>query len=513
MKKILSLITSSVIACSLLLSGCGSNNSSSTETSTAKATDSTAAAASTAAENSQLEPYELSWYYVGPGPQKDIGLVEAELNKYLKDKINVTVKMNCIDFSNYANKISTMIASSEEFDLCFTSYWTNYNVNASKGGFMEIDELLPKYAPKTKALFTDEFLGGAKVGGKLYAVPVNKDKAHNHGFIYRKDLADKWGLDMSTVKTWEDIIPILKTVKEKDPTIIPFSYNLGPINEAEVINITGNTTLGNLYNNKPEDNKIYNYLDTPESMRDTKFMHTLYTSGYMRKDVLTYKDVNIDRDNGKTFCNIEQLKPGKADELNAGVKVAGVKFAQIDITPPVYGYTDIAGSMHAISKTSQNPERAMMFLEYANTDKFVNNLINFGIENTHYKKIGENSIEPIKDSGYSGWVGSQWILANQYLNYILPGEDPLKWENFDKFNNSATKLRGLGFNFDPTKVKTQIAAVENVNNKYKEALYRGVMDPEKLIPKWNAEIKKAGNDEIMAELQAQFDAWLAAGNK
>ena len=49
--------------------------------------------------------------------------------------------------------------------------------------------------------------------------------------------------------------------------------------------------------------------------------------------------------------------------------------------------------MQAISRTSKNPEIAMKFLEMFNTDKYLNNLINFGIEGTHYVKVADNVIK------------------------------------------------------------------------------------------------------------------------
>ena len=55
------------------------------------------------------------------GPQKDVGLVEDEINKYIKDKINATIKINCLDYGTYKNKLSTMMAGGEAFDLSFAN--------------------------------------------------------------------------------------------------------------------------------------------------------------------------------------------------------------------------------------------------------------------------------------------------------------------------------------------------------------------------------------------------------
>ena len=38
------------------------------------------------------------------------------------------------------------------------------------------------------------------------------------------------------------------------------------------------------------------------------------------------------------------------------------------------------------------------------------------------------------------------------------------------------------------------------------------MDPDELVPQIMTELRDAGFDEIVAEAQAQFDAWLAGQN-
>ena len=55
-------------------------------------------------------PYEINWYfYASNQDQNEIKNVEDEINKYIKDKINATVKMNILESSQYSNQLSSMI--------------------------------------------------------------------------------------------------------------------------------------------------------------------------------------------------------------------------------------------------------------------------------------------------------------------------------------------------------------------------------------------------------------------
>ncbi|GAH69817.1 unnamed protein product [marine sediment metagenome] len=74
-------------------------------------------------EGKAEKPYEISWYFIGNGPQADVQLVEEAVNEYLKGKINATVKLYCLDWGSYTNKMQVMIASGEAFDICFTFSW------------------------------------------------------------------------------------------------------------------------------------------------------------------------------------------------------------------------------------------------------------------------------------------------------------------------------------------------------------------------------------------------------
>ena len=140
----------------------------------------------TAEADDMSQPYEIQWYFIGNPGQSDMAAVEEELNKVLKEKINATVKMNSFAWGTYEDKVNMMLAGGESLDLVYTSSGVlNYSLNAAKGAFVALNDLLDRNAPETKEILGDQFITGASVDGKLYALPVNKDNAKNFGFVYR----------------------------------------------------------------------------------------------------------------------------------------------------------------------------------------------------------------------------------------------------------------------------------------------------------------------------------------
>lgn len=486
------------------VSGCSKANTGAKET----ATPTNAPSSSKA---SDLKPVELTWYFIGNGQQEDTSLIEAEANKYLKDKINATVKLQCYDWGSYESKLKTMIASRQEFDICFTASWSNnYKQQAAKGAFVNLNDLFDKYAPKTKSLLGADFLNGSKIDGVNYAIPANKEKAHQWGFLFKQDLVTKYNLDTTKVKKLEDLEPLLKTIKENEPNVYGLEALDGesPFKLLDFDQIGDDKYPGAVYNDS-KDLKVFDELESPEAKAYFNTIHKYYTAGYIRKDAATVKDYNADEAAGKIFCATKSLKPGKDKEMSLTHKF---EWKQVEITNPIISNRDTTGSMMAISSTSKNPERAMMFLELFNTDKYLNNLINFGIENKHYVKKGDNVItEGPENKKYNPAAG--WMFGNQFINYLNVIEDPQKWDQFKAFNDKAKPTKTLSFTFDAEPVKNEIAACNNIWDKYVPALETGTVDPNEYLPKAVDEFKKAGMDKIIAEKQKQLDAWAAKNKK
>ena len=80
---------------------------------------------------------------------------------------------------------------------------------------------------------------------------------------------------------------------------------------------------------------------------------------------------------------------------------------------------------------------------------------------------------------------------------------------YTEFNDTAKLSPLYGFIFDTSKVKNEITAISNVKGKYKAIIENGDADPAESLPAFNEELKAAGIDNVISEMQAQADAWLA----
>ena len=499
----------------MLLTGCGGAGPDAGPTTAAQTTE--------AATTQQLDPYEVVWLCgTGTGPQKDTPEIEAEASKFLTEKINATLKILFFDWGSYAQKRDLMLAANEKVDVCFTAGWCGYAGGLGKGQYLNIKDLIDQYAPKTKALICPTLWLGPVYKGGIYGIPANKEAGQTWGFMYRKDITDKHGIDVlaavkpdpDPVKMLDEFEPILYQIHQLEPNLTTAqSAGTGVFYyDGKWEGISGDFD----YLGVKVDGDKFTAISTteqPETMQGWQRTRKWYVDGLIQKDVLVDQEHNnTAQQQGTVFSAVFNLKPYKDAETNAGA-ANGIVWQQIDMTPPRANIDAVSGSLMAVPSYCKDPARAVMFLEQLNTDEYLNNLINFGIEGKHYKKTGDKRIDfadgvTAQTSGY--FPNTQWAFGNQFINYLWPAEKDDKWAKFDEFNNACIPSKIIDFVFDTEPVKTQVAAIANVKKQYSNQLGYGAVDPAAVGPQYITKLKQAGLQDVLAELQKQLDAWAAS---
>lgn len=450
----------------------------------------------------QLPPCHLIWYHAYP-PQKDTARVLAEVNRYLKRKINATLELRMIGENEYDKKLKAVISSGEEFDICFTSIWMNrYVQNVLKGSFLELDPLLKKYGKGTLAALNPVLLDAARVKGKLYALPANKESACQWGITFNKKYGKKYGFNVVSVSKIEDLEPMLKIIKEKEPGVVPyliypysnhaFSMPLERIDEQ---------VPSALYLDNRTHYRLVNPLETFEFKEYLSLMRKWYKAGYILEDAASLTEVGDIEESGRWFAGSSAYDPlvssRTSNQLGYDVQI-------IPIKQPFITKKNAEFHQYAISATSRNPERAMMFLELLNTDKYLYNLLVYGIEGIHYQKLSGNIVEPRGNSYYV----QPYTFGNMKLEYYLPFYPKTIEKDYRAFNAAAIRSPLLRFYFNPEPVKLEIEKVTEVTEECEGPLFVGAVEPEEYLPKVIEKYKAAGLDKVMAEQQRQLDAWL-----
>lgn len=512
MKRKLKLATLSLVTVMLtgVIAGCSSSK---TEENSGAAASSSPAS-STTPISATKDAYEIAIAIpaFGAAP-KDTQLVQDEINKITKAKINATVKIMPISIGAWSQQMNLMTSGREKLDLFF-EFGAGYSPDVATGKIVALDNLLDKYGEGIKKQIDPVYLNSAKIEGKTYGVPVYKDYTTGvPGVLMRKDLVDKYKINVASIKTIDDLDQVYKTIKDNEPTIAPLGAGLSMPSDFYVWYDKLGDRLGVLpgYDNGL---KVVNLFETKEYEDYLNKVHSWAKAGYVNKDAATTQANGSDLLKAdKAFSYFIGLRPGN---LESETRANGKELVFAPLMPNIYATTSTTQSgLWTVSANSTNPERVMMLMNLMYTDKDLANLFIYGIEGKHYVKASDNAIDYPQgiDAKTVGYSIQSWIYANPSLAYLMKSDLQDMWKLTAEANQKAIKSKAIGFTFNSEPVKNEIIALKNVTDQYAKGLESGTLDPADKLPDFRAKLKAAGIDKVIVEKQKQLDAWAAANKK
>ncbi|WP_274364979.1 ABC transporter substrate-binding protein [Paenibacillus thermotolerans] len=493
---------------SLLLAACSGGNGNQPP---AEGSKESAGETASSKSNDELKPYEIVMVFAAGSEPKDLQLVQDEISKITKEKMNATVKLVPINYGAWVQQTMLMLSGNEKVDVILSGLGT-YSQDVAKGYYLPLDDLIAQYGQGAKEALDaqdPQFLDAAKIEGKLYGIPGVKDLADEYGFTIRKDLVDKYKLDLSAVKSLDDLDPILQTIKDNEPNMAPMTRYGNSL--LDTISPAYMDPLGEGFGVLPNhDNglQVVNWFETPEYAQLLNTVRRWYTAGFIHKDIVTtteYGPALVKA--GKAASYLQHMKPGIEQQES---RMTAHEMVSIRLKPAVATTGKIQRVLWSIPNNAKNPERSMMFINLLFTDKQIVDLLDWGVEGKHYVKVADNVIDYPEgvDAANTGYGLNQgWMFGNQFLSYVWNGTDSTIYEQMSKFNQDAIKSKALGFSFNAENVKTEIASVTNVQNQFKNALETGTVDPATQLPEFIKQLKAAGIEKIIDEKQKQLDEW------
>lgn len=461
-------------------------------------------------EERNKETIELVWYQVGE-TQEDMDMVLKKVNEYTAQKIGVTLKVIQVGWNEYNKKMQMVMNTGDSYDLAFTSSWTNdYLLYAQKGFFLPLDDLLPVYGKEMYENIDEKFWAAAKVGEHIYAVPSEKELGNMPMWVFNKEYVDKYNIPYQEIHTLEDLEPWLKLIKEKEPDVVPLyltrDFTL-PI-YMDVIQ----EPIGIEYD---KDSLIVQNLYETERMKSTlKTIRKYYLAGYINKNAAIVSDNQnvkrfVTKGDGQPYVNLTWSR-------SLGQEVVTSSIMEVRVTN-----SSARGALTAISKNSKHPEKAVEFLNLLNTDEYLRNLLNYGIEGVHYEKVPitkeeknikkENGMYDIKvhliPEKQKDYAVSYWVMGGLFHTYVLEDEPIDKWVKFREFNQKSEFVPSFGFYFDASPVMSQISGFRSILDEFGTPLHTGSVDPDIYLPRLNEKLKKAGIEDVIEEMQKQIDHW------
>ena len=219
-KKVLSVALASAMVLGMV--GCGGGAAEAPAESAAPAADTTEAApaddtaeapaddaaAADASGATQIAVYRATFNLANPDSAQ-VQKVQDAINEYIKDKINVQITLTDVGSGEYTDK-ANLALNNNEINLLWTASWESTigtNDLVPQNSVYDLTDLLPG-TPLYQSMDEGQW-EATKYDGKNYFVPVYKDNVEGYDFMFRKDLVDQHGWDISSVKKLADLEPML----------------------------------------------------------------------------------------------------------------------------------------------------------------------------------------------------------------------------------------------------------------------------------------------------------------
>lgn len=462
----------------------------------------------------------MTYLTMGTKPADMEKVVEA-VNEITIPNIGVEVEFRDIPISDTSSKYSLWISSNEEVDLMMIPY-ENLQNYADQGLILPLDELLEKNAPYISECAEEyPIYDGSYFQGEVYGVaPVAYSYGIGGSFRLRKDFLDDAGVTYNEgdIYTMDQLTEVFGAMKEAHPDIYPCGIitsgmtstqanklnliydTLGATASCGVVMGTDSTTVENLY----ATDEYYNYLS---------YLKKWYDAGYIYPDAATTDSGG----NGLTREGICGGIPGynspvmKSDAANNW----GKECVQIMLTEPYYTSVSASeGTYWTVPITCRDTDAAVRFLDYTYSNHELCNLILWGIPGEHIEILDEENMLIGYANGYDGstspYHNTLGLYGDRRYEYIwsLGNNKAANAAYTEKAMSRPTKA--VGYAYDIMKMSTKIANVDAVVQQYVPTLESGTEENlDTLYQEFLAALDKAGINDIIADNQAQFDAWLA----
>lgn len=478
-------------------------------------------------------PVELKFLFGGVGEMKDSEMVWEEFNKELKNYMpNTTVEFECIAYSEFAEKWKLISASREAVDVVWMGFTcAPLQEEVKKGSLMALDDLIKDHTTDLTKELPEWVFNLGKYNGKTYFVPCYQMMTNlPGGFMTQKELADKYDLDWEAIsknmiekegfltredfKPFEEYLEKLKQAGELRKGVAPSFLIAASRMIGRVRSHTGTIAANAMIDMREDTYKVYDVNFDYDNSEYYDMAADWFKKGYIRKDIMSITDRTVDenKEDGYVLWKNSCFE-GEGERLTSkhGFPILAFPFEK-----QLYVSAGIPTTNLAVSSTAEHPVEAIKFIELLNTEKGkkLYNMLVYGIEGKHYKKIDDNKIEWLESSAPgtssdNNYGYDDWALGNTFNAYQTQ-YDTEGWDEFIKneVNGKAKPSLLIGFSFDSKPVSLEIAQYSAIEKEYEYLIWGTTKDYKKFIEERNKKFKTAGCEKIVKEAQRQLDEWI-----
>lgn len=491
MKKCRVLVLLAVMAMAMgLLGGCGKDKG--TET----------------GGNKKLE--KLTILYPGDESDRMTEFLNNEFAQRMADDLGLKVEMIFVPWDQYWSQKDIMLAANEPIDL----YWDglpDLSTMVNKKQCMVLNDLINEYGQDMLKVLPMDHIQGAAINGDIYGIPsaYAPSSAMFQLVCVRQDILEAVG--MNDLKTPDDLKEFATKAKEKFPELkgaadIIFKPLTRYYADEQYTWVASEDIA--VYGE--DSNKIHSYYESEAFKQLSKFNREMYLAGnYSDELTINYNERDSRMQTGLYLWVEGSL--GKEMEIIDAVKAnapgARLKSYLLAEDKPRY-VISAGGEVLCVPVTAPNAKNAIKFINWLYSSQKNYLFALYGVEGKDYE-IVDGRINKLGNDEFF----YEWMFRNQNYQLFAPEVDQAYIDQYKSWDDKAIISNTLGFRFNNEKVKEIETAIKEVTGKDLAAIRSGFLDFDTEYDKAIKKLKDAGIDEYIAEVQRQFDEFLAGKEK
>lgn len=434
--------------------------------------------------------------------------VSKEFNKKLVEKgYDFVVNFSSLDKMNdeYQKAIRTMKKNNDEVDILYCDfgvggqYSTTYDDCVRDGIYESLNSYLDSESGEKLYKSRDAKLwNSVNINGKIYGIDSGGPRGSSTYLIFNKKLVDQYQIDLSRFSgKIEDLGSMLNKVYEGEKNNKKFSTfaideNVHDIGLYDYISEAVGVRL-----DKPEavavnlfkDDYLVNYFTAIKKYYDAGYLKS--ASGVRNNFfVTTWSDIGPN-----TYSKIAINNIFKDD--GRSIDVIPIKISDAYVANQYNAVTGIAS-------WSKHKTEAFELLTLLNTDSEFANLLAYGFKGKDYNLI-DGKVKLTKDDQMLFWRA--FLYTNQQIIYPNQDEPLTKRKDIEEYQLTVKASPILGFRFNPSNVINEINATDSVISQYGMLWTGQEEDLESTLHKLNSELKEAGIDKVVEEVNRQLNEW------
>jgi len=338
-----------------------------------------------------------------------------------------------------------------------------------------------------------------EINDTCYGIDNRDILGYSTYFLFNKKLLDKYQIDLSSFDgNIQNLEWMLQKVYEgeksnKSFTVFPIEVYINNLSCYDYVTNAVGVRLGTVKEgalNIFDDDNMTQYFTAIKKYHDLGYLRS--TDGIPNNFFVTMNTGLGPESYSKLY-----FKEIYIDQQGQPIDLVPVKLSDAYMVNLYNGVTGIAS-------WSQHKKEAFELLTLLNSDTELANLLVYGMNGTNYELV-DGKVIPNKNAFVSARNTS--LLPN--LQIIYPNEiEPLtKERDLKEYQKTIKESPILGFHFNPEKVINEIKATDAIVNKY-SMLWIGEEDNlEVTLKQLNIQLKKAGIDKVVSEMNKQLGVW------